>query len=550
MDLKFDAETANISNIRICKNCKTAIDKTEIEHNYSICPLCGHYMRVHAEQRIQMLTDDGYFEEWSEKNVFYNPLMDLEYQRKLEEDYEKHNLKDAVVIGKIKMNRQSVAIGVMDSRFMMASMGKTVGEKITYLFENATKKKMPVLLFCCSGGARMQEGIISLMQMEKTAAAVEKHNQAGLLYISVLTNPTMGGVTASFATLADIILAEKGATIGFAGRRVIEQNTGEVLTEEFQTAEFQLEHGFIDDIVDRVNMKSYLSKLIKMHTRSIENDPFKRIKGNAGENYMANKEDCAWEKVQIARMRERPTSLRYIDNIFDDFVELHGDRVLADDRAIVGGIAYFGGTVVTIIGNEKGKRSISEAVYRNFGMASPSGYRKALRLMKQAEKFNRPVICFVDTIGAACGKEAEEKGQGNAIAKNLSEMSKLKVPILSIIIGEGGSGGALALGVGNEVWMLENSVYSVLTPEGYASIIWKDNNRAKDAAQIMKLRAGDLYEMGVIDKVIVEKTPVSNENMENVCRYMNYEIAAFLQKYRWKTKKYIVKQRYQRFRRF
>lgn len=484
----------------------------------------------------------------TKKNIS-NPLGDEEYEQLLRNLKEKHQLEEGVVTGEIQINGIHTAIGVMDTRFMMASMGYIVGEKITSLFEKASKKKLPVLLFCCSGGARMQEGIISLMQMEKTAAAVKRHSEQGLLYISILTNPTMGGVSASFAMIADIVVAEKGAMIGFAGPRVIEQNTGIKLPEDFQTAQFQLSHGFVDDIVERRDMKERLGRLLSFHKRgtclkSLETSlkDFVNLK---------NLHDISpWQKVKIARSKERPTSMDFIEGIFEEFEELHGDRTIGDDPAIVGGLARLNGYPVTVVGQQKGKKNLEEAVYRNWGMASPSGYRKALRLMKQAEKFHRPIICFVDTIGAACGKEAEEQGQGVVIAQLLKEMSVLEIPILSIIISEGGSGGALALGVGNEVWMLENAVYSVLSPEGYASILWNNQERAEEAAKRMKLTAADLLELGIVEKIFGEPMNLSTTNMGGICQKLKEEIVLFIKKYNKKSKKRIVHQRYRRFRKF
>lgn len=255
----------------------------------------------------------------------------------------------------------------------------------------------------------------------------------------------------------------------------------------------------------------------------------------------------AWERVQTARMSGRPTSLYYIEHIFDDFMELHGDRNYKDDPAVVGGIAFLDGRPVTVIGEQKG-RNIQENVQRNFGMPNPEGYRKALRLMKQAEKFGRPVVCFVDTSGAFCGIEAEERGQGEAIARNLMEMSGLKVPILSIAIGEGGSGGALALAVGNEVWCLENAIYSVLSPEGFASILWKDGHRAPEAAEKMKMTSEDLKRFGVVEKVFPERTPAIVENAEPICAALKEDMIAFFKKYDGMDGESIAKERYERFR--
>lgn len=262
---------------------------------------------------------------------------------------------------------------------------------------------------------------------------------------------------------------------------------------------------------------------------------------------MEEKTLTAWEKVQIARESDRAYTQDYINHIFDQFMKLHGDRLYRDDGAIVGGIASIEGQFVTVIGQQKG-RNLKENEKRNFGMPYPEGYRKALRLMKQAEKFNRPIICFIDTPGAYCGMDAEERGQGEAIARNLYEMSGITVPILSIVIGEGGSGGALALGVANEVWMLENATYSILSPEGFASILWKDSKRAGEAAECMKITANELKKLGIVEQVIREEEPVTDSNCQSICQCLRKEIVAFLQKYRGKTKQEIAEERYERFR--
>ena len=396
----------------------------------------------------------------------------------------------------------------------------------------------------------MQEGIISLMQMAKTSAALKRHSDAGLLYIPVLTDPTTGGVTASFAMLGDIILAEPGALIGFAGPRVIEQTIGQKLPEGFQRAEFLLEHGFVDQIVTRDEMKEVLGQILKMHTFTDEKkEECPEKKKENRKNISAVKENVsAWERVLKSREKERPVGKDYIDRLFTDFVELHGDRYYKDDPAVVGGIAYFHGKAVTVIAQCKGKTT-KENLERNFAMPSPEGYRKALRLMKQAEKFQRPVICFVDTPGAFCGLEAEERGQGEAIARNLFEMSNLQVPILSVVIGEGGSGGALAMATSDEVWLLENSIYSILSPEGFASILWKDSSRAKEAAGVMKLTADRLLKAGIVERVIPEPENFNLETFTEVTDPMDDYISIFLKKYGAMTKEELTEKRYDRFRR-
>lgn len=558
--------------LKKCNKCGAAILSEEVINGAYICPKCHGYFRVPAYKRIEMIADEGSFEEWDMDldgmDGPPDPLQFKGYSEKIKKLREQTGLKEAVVTGRVKINGKQAVIGVCDGRFMMASMGYAVGEKITRAVERATNENLPVILFTCSGGARMQEGIISLMQMEKTSAALKRHSDAGLLYVTVLTDPTTGGVTASFAMLGDIIIAEPQALIGFAGPRVIEQTIGEKLPEGFQRAEFLLEHGFVDQIVKRENMKPVLGRILKMHDhvhpdcrkgkeirKSDRTEPVQKAgmtekkagKKAAEQEPWSEKSLTAWERVCRSRSKERPVGKDYIDILFEDFVELHGDRYYRDDPAIIGGIAYFQGICVTVIAQAKG-RTTKENLERNFAMPSPEGYRKARRLMKQAEKFHRPVINFVDTPGAFCGMEAEERGQGEAIARNLFELSGLKVPVLSVVIGEGGSGGALALAVADEVWMLENSVYSVLSPEGFASILWKDSSRSAEAAKMMKLTAADLKKLGVIERVFQEPQNFSVLTMKPTAELLRAGLAEFLTKYQKLETKDLLEGRYERFR--
>lgn len=541
-----------------CPKCGEVVYRDDVKAHGYVCPKCEGYFRIGTRTRIRMVADTGTFQEWFTDLETENPLEYPGYEEKIADLQEKTKLHEAVTVGKCMVNGLETVLGVCDARFLMGSMGYVVGEKITRAFERATEEKLPVVLFTSSGGARMQEGIVSLMQMAKTSAAIRKHSEAGLFYLPVLTDPTTGGVTASFAMLGDVILAEPGALIGFAGPRVIAQTIGQKLPEGFQRAEFLVEKGIIDGVVERQELKETVWKLLKIHqdsmqyihygkTQNVENFPeIKSSRGKAGTD--GKSELTAWERVEISRSKERPTTLSYVQQIFDEFLELHGDRAFRDDGAVIGGIAMFRGQPVTVIGQQKGK-NVKENIYRNFGMASPEGYRKALRLMKQAEKFGRPVVTFVDTPGAACGIEAEERGQGEAIARNLLEMSGIQTPMVSILIGEGGSGGALGLAVTDEVWMMENATYSILSPEGFASILWKDGKRAKEASEVMKITAKDLKKLQIIEKVIREPEPANEENLPEIAEEIREDLDGFLRKSCQKTREQIVEERYERFRR-
>ena len=540
-----------------CPKCGEMVYREDVISNAYVCPKCGGYFRISAKRRIKMIADKGSFKEWFTGIDNSNPLDYPDYPQKIEDLREKTHLDEAILIGEATIGGIRTVIGAMDTRFLMASMGYVVGEKITRSFEEATKQGLPVILFCCSGGARMQEGIVSLMQMAKTSAAIKRHSQAGLLYTSVLTDPTTGGVTASFAMLGDIILAEPNALIGFAGPRVIEQTIGKKLPKGFQRSEFLLEHGFVDRIVERSEMKSVLARILHMHDRTKEKTEestgeTEKIESTTQEDTMPKQVRSkggisAWERVLLSRKTDRPVGTDYVNMLFSDFMEFHGDRLFRDDPAVAGGIAMFGNIPVTVIAQVKGKTT-KENVTRNFAMMSPEGYRKTLRLIRQAEKFGRPVICIVDTPGAFCGQEAEEHGQGEAIASNLYELSSIKVPIVSVLIGEGGSGGALALAVADEVWILENSVYSVLSPEGFASILWKDSKRASEAAEVMKLTADDLKCLGIVEQVIREPKSYTSQTMAGVCEELKNMLSVFLKKYGSMDERQLLNHRYDRFR--
>lgn len=544
-----------------CPKCKGSIFKEELEDSSLCCPKCNHHFPMKAQDRIKSIVDQNSFQPFQddiqEKNVLHFP----EYEEKIRKVQESTGLKDAIITGVASIDEQEIVLAVMDNRFMMASMGQVVGEKLTLAVERATERNIPIVIFTTSGGARMQEGIVSLMQMAKVSGALKRHSKKGLLYITVLTHPTTGGVTASFAMLGDIILAEPDALVGFAGPRVIEQTMNQKLPEGFQRSEFLQEKGFVDLVVKRTELRNTLSTCLALHRISsrikdkqvafyneTEQDKKRGLKSKLGSRQNLIKQVSAWKHVELARASNRPTARNYINEIFEGFIELHGDRNFADDGAIIGGIASFHGQPVTIIGQQKG-RSIKENMRCNFGMSNPEGYRKALRLMQQADKFNRPIICFVDTPGAYCGMGAEERGQGHAIATNLFEMADIKVPILSIIIGEGGSGGALALAVANEVWMLENSIYSVLSPEGFATILWKDSKRSKEAASVMKITAKELYEMGIIESVIPEPAEGIAEEFLAVTHVIEENIEEFFMRYKTMKSEEIVNQRYEKYRR-
>ena len=546
-----EAEQAAPVSTKTCPRCQAELTTAELEAQEYVCT-CGYHFRMPARRRLMNLVDEGSFWELDRDMMGGNPINFINYEAKKEKLRASSGENEGVICGTASIGGQKCAIFVMEPYFMMGSMGCVVGEKVTRLFEYATHNNLPVVGYTVSGGARMQEGILSLMQMAKTSGAVKMHSDAGLLYIVVLTDPTTGGVTASYGMEGDIILSEPGALIGFAGPRVIEQTIRKKLPAGFQRAEFQVEHGFVDAIVPRNEQKAMLSHLLKLHAwkdikETVTWDPKDMtVEQGAGADDAPEKPMTAYERVQASRSSSRPTGMDYIRTIFHGFVELHGDRRYADDAAIVGGVAWLRDMPVTVIAIEKGK-DLADRFKRNFGSPMPEGYRKALRLMKQAEKFHRPVVCFVDTAGAGCDMGAEERGQGQAIAENLMEMMWLKTPIISVMVGQGGSGGALALAVANEVWMEENAWYSVISPEGCASILWKDSKKVHEACDCLRLTAADLKELGVIDWMLPEHDP---KDFSPIFQSMEAHLAHKLPQLMVLSGEDVAQQRYAKFRVF
>lgn len=487
----------------ICPKCKAHVDKAEWVASAPLCPRCGAPQRIGCRRRITEIADAGSFSEIGASISVADPLgfisVGVKYADKAAETKAKTGLDEAILVGTAKICGRPVVLGVMDFAFLGGSLGSGTGERIVLAAEEAIRLCRPLILFCASGGARMHEGIVSLMQMARTTAAIARLHEAGLPYIAVLTDPTTGGVSASFATVGDLVIAEPKALIGFAGRRVIENTIKQKLPDDFQSAEYLQEHGFLDAIVPRANLRDWLDKsLAYFCPEQCPADVPSLLKASK-----SKRKASAWEIVQLAREKDRPTIRDYIDLAFDDFVELHGDRLFGDDPALVGGFATIAGIRVMLIGQVKGSTT-DENMKANFGMANPEGYRKALRLMRLAEFFHLPVVSLVDTPGAYPGMDAEARGQAEAIAGNLYVMARLKTPFVAVVTGEGGSGGAIGIAVGDKVMMLQNAVYSVISPEGCASILWRDGHKAPEAAEALKITSDALLALGVVDGVIPE----------------------------------------------
>jgi len=489
---------------RQCAACGVLLYEKALARKLRVCPECGYHHRLTARERIDQLFDKGWvlIETRVESADVLGFVDSKPYPVRLADARSGTGLDEAVVLARGEIGGAPVVAAVMDFRFLGGSLGAAVGELITLAAELALARGVPLLIVSASGGARMQESGIALMQMVKTSAALGRLDDAGVFTVSLITDPTYGGVAASYASLCDVIVAEPGARFGFAGPRVIRQTLGEELPSGFQTAEFMLGHGLVDLVRPRAELPATLGRLLA--TGRGVGSPVRAESGPAVvRDHRQLAEPDPWTVVRSARAVDRPTTLEYLAMAFDEFDELRGDRVGGDCTAIVGGLARLSGAPVVVIGQQKG-HTAAELAQRNFGMPRPAGYRKAARLMRMAEKLGLPVVTLVDTPGAFPGVLAEEQGQAGAIAENIRLMAGLRVPIVTVITGEGGSGGALALAVADEVLICSNGSYSVISPEGCAAILWKNAHEAPAAAGALCLDARNLLRLGIVDGVVVE----------------------------------------------
>ena len=525
----------------LCDSCATDLGSDSTFERFGVCGSCGKHYTIAAMDFIAAIVDRDTFQEFNQRLVSVDPLLFADrvpYRERINEARRRTGLSEAVVTGTGKIRGTQVVLAVMDFRFLGGSMGSVVGEKIALAFERAIDRKIPIITVAASGGARMQEGMLSLVQMAKTAAAAKRAHDSHIPYISVLSYPTTGGMYASFANQGDIILAEPGALIGFAGPRVVKEVTGRD-TVDSHTAEFLLDHGFIDGLIPRPRLRDTVSSLLRMiNARSHPLSP-----GDSVADTEHRSHHSAWEAVQIARHEDRPSTLDYINRISSQFIELLGDRLYGDDPAMIGGIGEIAGRGVMFIGHQRGPETS-----RRGGQALPEGYRKAIRLMELAERLELPVITFVDTPGAFLGDGAEERGIAIALSAALAKMSVLTVPTIALVIGEGGSGGALAIGVADRVLMQDHAIYSVIAPEGAAAILFRDASRAPEVAQSLKITTADCHALKVVDSIVPEPDGGAHNDPELAAALLRESLLRELSTIMNRSPEKLVRERYRKFR--
>jgi acyl-CoA carboxylase subunit beta len=536
--------SASIAPSSTCPACAAPTEGTAWQR-YRVCGNCRYHFQLSAIERIELLADPESFKPSNPSLVSVDPLVfndRVSYSDRLERARRETGLNEAVVTGTARINGRDCVLAVFDFNFMGGSMGSVVGEKVALALELAADRRFPFISVIASGGARMQEGMLSLVQMGKTTAAAMRLHQAGVPSITVLTNPTTGGVYASFASQGDFLFAEPGALIGFAGPRVIEQLTGEKPPAGTHTAEFLLEHGQVDGVVDRARLRGVLATLLQLFAARTQSEvrtpPEPYRPPNAAP-------PSAWPEVQLARRDDRPTAADYIRRLMPQFVELHGDRVYGDDAAVIAGIGDLAGMTVCAIGQERGHGDPR----RNGGHLRPEGFRKAARIMRLAAELRLPLLTFIDTPGAHLDYDSEARGLAGALSSCLANMSVLPVPVVSVVIGEGGSGPALALGVADRILMQEHAVYSVIAPEGAAAIVHRDAARAQDIADALKVTAYDCLVLGVVDAIVPEPEHGAHMDPDYAALLLRGEVVSSLLELRRRDPRRLVEERFRKFRR-
>lgn len=528
-----------------CLLCEEPVSESPAYLTYRVCPFCRFHYTLSARDRIDLLADKGSFKE---SHKYLSSVAPLSFSRRgryrklLTQDQNRTGLTEAAVTGRCRIDNIPVMLVVLDFGFMGGSMGIVVGEKIAMALETAARRDLPVVALVSGGGARVQEGVLSLMQMAKTVAAANRLREEGAPFIVVLSNPSTGQAYASFANLADVILAEPGSLIGLSPLRALREASSTPLPLDAHTAEAHLSHGLLDNVVDREVLHSRLATLLQLLTAQ------KQGKGNHKELLKTELETPpeaeVWMAVTTARHSERPLAMAYIHSMLDPFVELRGDRLNSDDRSIVGGVGFLHGEPVVVIGQQR--RHLMEGERYHI---YPDGLRKAQRLITLASRFKMPLVTLIDTQGADPGLEAEEQGIGNAIATTLSLMVEAPIPIVSVIIGEGGSEGALALGLSDRILMQQYAIYSPISLNRHLGGPYPDHMLDREAAEALMLTAQDCLELSIADQVVGEPEGGAHTNPREAADVLRLAVAKHLAELSRLSTSKLLKRRYKKFRR-
>lgn len=529
-----------------CLLCEEPISESPAYLTYRVCPFCRFHYSLSARERIDLLTEKGSFKESYKYLKSITPLSFSQrghYSKLLDQEQNRTGLTEAAVTGRCRIDDIEVMLVVLDFGFMGGSMGSVVGEKVALALEIAARQDLPLVALVTGGGVRLQEGVLSLMQMAKTVTAANRLREKGVPSIVVLANPSTGQAYASFANLADVILAEPGSLIGLSPLRTLREVAQKPLPLDAHTAEAHLAHGLLDNVVDREGLKARVATLLKILTSQKQGGKgeYRELLKTA---LPASPSPEAWQAVEITRSAERPSAMAYMRSMLDPFIELRGDRLNSDDRSVVGGVGYLCGEPVAILGQQH-QTTPEGGRYHVY----PDGLRKAQRLINLAARFKLPLITLIDTQGADPGLEAEERGIGNAIANTLSLMAEAPTPIISVIIGEGGSEGALSLGLSDRILMQHYAIYSPISLNRTLGGPYPNPMLDREAAEALMLTAADCLELGIIDQIVQEPQGGAHTDPKEAVTALQVAIMKELAELSKQSPSRLLKRRYQKFRR-
>ena len=534
-----------------CLFCREPINDSRSYLEFRVCPYCRFHYTLSARQRIEMIADRRSFREQNRYVRSLSPLAfsnrpdvaPSEYDVELTENQDRTGLTEAAVTGTCRIDGRNVVLIVLDYGFMGGSMSSVVGEKVALAFELAARRSLPMIAVVSGGGARTQEGVLSLMQMAKTVTAANRLRESAVPFIAVLANPSTGQAYASFANLADIIVAEPGSVVGLSPIRTMIEATGRQLPPDVHTAEYHLQRGLLDNVVDRESLRDRLTQLLDFLT---EPDGIK-LGRRAISRLLAPAVDDTetWESLAAVTHDERPDALYYLRHILQDFFEICGDRVSGDDRSVVGGLGLLRGHPVVGIGQQRTHANDAEGSRYHI---RPEGLRKAQRLMRLAARFSLPLVTFIDSQGADPRLESEEQGVGNAIASNLSLMLDAPTPVVSVIIGESGNEAALAMSLSDRILMQQYAVYSPISLHHTVGGPSRERYLTREAAEVLMMTARDCQELGIIDQIVPEPAGGSHNDPRRAAIDLEFSIYKHLAETSRVSTSKLIKGRYRKFR--
>ena len=528
-----------------CLFCEEPISDSPSYLAYRVCPFCRFHYTVTARQRIDLLADKGTFKESYKYISSMEPLSfsrRSRYRKFFSQDQNRTGLTEAAVTGVCRIGDTETMLIVLDFGFMGGTMGSVVGEKVSMAFENAARRGIPAVAVVSGGGVRIQEGVLSLMQMAKTVTAANRLRDEEVPFVVVLANPSTGQAYASFANLADVILAEPGSLIGLSPLRTLREVSKMPLPLDAHTAEAHVGHGLLDNVVDRENLRLRISSLLEILTSH------KHGKSNHKHLLKSGPVECEavepWEAVTAARNSERPLAIAYFRSMMDPFIELRGDRLNSDDRSIIAGLGFMDGQPMAVIGQQR-RQLVEGERYHVF----PDGLRKAQRVIDLACRFKLPLVTLIDTQGADPGLEAEEQGIGNAIARTLSSMLTVPTPMVSVVIGEGGSEGALALSLSDRILIQQYAVYSPMSVNHTIGNAHHDHTLDREAAEALMLTAYDCQELGIADEIVPEPEGGAHVDPREAASVLQNAILTNIAHLARMSEGKLLKKRYHKFRR-